>query len=253
MANYLTSLTQILFVLLVVGIIAMLIFGLKKVFQKMSTNREQSNQLLHYILLGILFWLATLGVLAHIGFFQNWDALPPRITVAVIPPVILIILLLSSKNFTKILLHTPLSWLVYAQVFRIGMELILWMGYKAGFVPFQMTFEGWNYDIIVGITAISAGMVFFRKKRIRRYQAIIWNVFGLLLLINIVAISVLSTPSPLRFFPNEPTNTMIAYVPFVWLPGFVVPFALAMHLFSLKQLFLLNNFDKPVGGQQSAR
>lgn len=241
MSNYLIPLSQIVFVILVFTLVTLLWIGLKKVFQKMGVAKGKRKLLLHYILLGVLFWLSFLGVLAHLGFFQNFQTLPPRMLVAVVPPIILTIILLSSKNFKTILLHTPLKWLVYIQAFRIVMELILWMGLKAGFVPFQMTFEGWNYDIIVGITAISAGMVFYRKNRIRRREAVIWNVFGILLLLTIVMISTISTPSPFRVFPNEPANTMIAYVPFIWLPGFVVPFALAMHLFSLKQLFIMKD------------
>jgi hypothetical protein len=30
----------------------------------------------------------------------------------------------------------------------------------------------------------------------------------------------------------------MAHFPFIWIPGFIVPFALAMHLFSLKLLVL---------------
>ena len=249
MSNYLVLLSQVVFVILVFTLVTLLWIGLKKVFQKMEVKESKRKLLLHYILLGVLFWLSFLGVLAHLGFFQNFQTLPPRILLAVIPPVILIAILLASKNFKTILLHTPLKWLVYIQAFRIVMELILWMGLKAGFVPFQMTFEGWNYDIIVGITAISAGMIFYRKNRILRREAIIWNVFGILLLLTIVMISTISTPSPLRVFPNDPANTMIAYVPFIWLPGFVVPFALAMHLFSLKQLYLMKELKISKNGE----
>jgi hypothetical protein len=57
------------------------------------------------------------------------------------------------------------------------------------------------------------------------------------LLFNIVIISILSTPTPFRFFMNEPANTIVAAWPFIWLPGFVVPMAFLLHVFSLKQLW----------------
>lgn len=236
MYTHLFPITNVLFVLLVVGIIYAILFGLRTAHRNMGTEKVRSEAIVQYVLLGILFWLATIGVLAHLGFFANFDVLPPRILVAVIPPVILTIILLRSKVFSSVLAHIPRSWLVYIQSFRIVMEIILWMGMLAGFVPFQMTFTGFNYDIIVGITAILGGMVFFGKGRLRRFEAIIWNVFGILLLFFIVGISAVSAPGPAQIFTNEPANRMIAFVPFVWLPGFVVPFALAMHLFSLKQL-----------------
>jgi hypothetical protein len=37
---------------------------------------------------------------------------------------------------------------------------------------------------------------------------------------------------------NEPANTVIAYFPFVWLPGFVVPVAYTLHLLSIKKCLL---------------
>jgi hypothetical protein len=68
------------------------------------------------------------------------------------------------------------------------MELFLWLGYRAGFVPLQMTFEWLNYDIIVGLTAPMAGFSFFGRRRYHRFQAILWNIFGMALLANIVLI-----------------------------------------------------------------
>jgi len=141
-----------------------------------------------------------------------------------------------SKHFLKILKVIPPAKLVRVQAFRIPMEIMLWLGFYGGFVPVQMTFKGFNYDIVVGITALIAANVFFRK-RFHKLQGIIWNIFGILLLGTIVFIATVSTPSPLRLFMNEPANTFISQVPFIWVTGFIVPFALAMHLFSLRQLW----------------
>ena len=185
-----------------------------------------------------MLWLAILATLSYLGFFRNFESLPPRILVAFIPPLILIISLLFSRLFKFILLVLPFRWLVYIQAFRILMELFLWLGYQGGYVPPQMTFEWLNFDIILGLTALMAGYVFFGNGRYQRFEAIIWNIFGIVLLINIVVISLLSTPSPYQVFSIEPDNRFIAEFPFIWIPGFVVPFALAMHLFSLKQLFI---------------
>ena len=61
---------------------------------------------------------------------------------------------------------------------------------------------------------------------------------GLLLLGNIAAIAVLSTPLPFRFFMNEPANTIVFNFPFVWLPVFVVPFAALLHVLSIKKIWM---------------
>ena len=124
------------------------------------------------------------------------------------------------------------------------MELLLWLGFLGGFIPVQMTFEWLNYDIIVGITAIMASYVFFFKGRIRKPEAILWNSFGIILLINVPIIGILSAPSPIQVFLNLPDSSFVFNVPFIWIPGFIVPFALAMHLFSLKQLLTINRGNR---------
>ena len=230
--------TQVLLVLIVFLLVWAIFYGLKHAFEQMHVSLKSRKKLLAYSLIGVSCWLCILVALAFLGFFQNFDDMPPRVAVAILPPVILTLVLLSSKSFYKILRHIPHSWLVYAQSFRILMEIFLWLGFIAGFVPIQMTFEWLNFDIIVGITALMGGYTFFGRGRYRRFEAIIWNIFGIVLLFNVVLIALLSAPYPFRVFLNEPTNSFVAYFPFIWIPGFIVPFALAMHLFSLKQLFL---------------
>ena len=55
---------------------------------------------------------------------------------------------------------------------------------------------------------------------------------------NIVVIAVLSMPTPIRYFMNEPANVIVGQFPFILLPGVLVPIAYAMNIFSLRQLLL---------------
>jgi hypothetical protein len=55
------------------------------------------------------------------------------------------------------------------------------------------------------------------------------------LLINIVTISALSMPGPLRAFHNEPDSSLLTRFPFIYLPGLLVPLAYTLHIFSLWQ------------------
>lgn len=226
---------QLIVILLVLGLLSTISFGLKYAFRKLHIQSENRKELITYIRFGFLLWLAILAVLSHIDFFQDFQTLPPKILLTVIPNILLIIFLWRSRLFDLILKVIPKSWLIYIQSFRIIMEGMLWLGMVGNFIPAQMTFMWLNQDIIVGITAIMAGKLFFGRVYLKS-AAIIWNVFGILLLINVFFIGILSSPSPLRVFLNEPSTAFIANVPFIWIPGFIVPFALAMHVFSLKQL-----------------
>ncbi len=237
--NYTTYLiSQAIVLLIVIGLLYALLTALGYALEKMKIPAEKRKNLLLFTGLGFIFWLVILALGALSGFFSNYEARPSRFLFVLVPPLILIIYLFFSRLFTIILKIIPQAWLLYIQSFRILVELMLWMGFMGGFVPPQMTFAWLNQDIVVGITAPMAGFVFFGKGRFRKFETFIWNIFGIALLINIILISILSTPSSYRVFMNEPANTFMAAFPYIWISGFIVPFALAMHLFSLRQLFL---------------
>ena len=66
-------------------------------------------------------------------------------------------------------------------------------------------------------------------------MALLYNIAGLVLLVNIVAVSALSLPTPLRAFHNEPDSSLITTFPFIYLPGLLVPLAYTLHILSLRQ------------------
>lgn len=231
---------QIGIALLTFGLLSTLLFGLRFAFYKLHIPARKREYLLRLLTACILFWLAILALLAHYQFFKGGENLLLRMPVVLVPPALVILVLLTSRPFALILRAIPERWLVLVQSFRILMEMLLWLGYLGGFVPLQMTFEWLNYDIIVGVTALMAAFVFFRKNQFRKPEAILWNVFGIALLLNVLIIGIFSAPSPVQVFITNPDSSFVLLSPFIWIPGFIVPFALAMHLFSLKQLFTIN-------------
>jgi hypothetical protein len=108
-----------------------------------------------------------------------------------------------------------------------------------------MTFEGRNFDILSGITAPFVYWLAFRSGKINRPLLIIWNVFALLLLINIVVHAFLSFPTPFQQLAFEQPNRGVQYFPFIWLPTIVVPIVLFSHLASLWQLLKTSHQSKP--------
>jgi hypothetical protein len=178
------------------------------------------------------------GSVSFIWIFQNFQDLPPRFALALLPPVLGIIIISNLKGTNAILAALPETSLITIQTFRIVMELILWALYLAYIIPVQMTFEGMNFDVLVGLTAPVISYMCFAKKKWPVSVAIFWNFLGLALLATIVSIAILSAPTPFRQFMTDPAPTFIASVPFIWLPGFVVPVALYGHVLSIKQLWL---------------
>jgi hypothetical protein len=189
------------------------------------------------VMLVIAGWVALLGYLSLGGYFADFRSLPPRILPALLLPLPAgLLFLLGSAGARDLLARTPAQWPIYAQAFRVVMELILWLLFLQGRVPVIMTFEGRNVDILVGLTAIPIGYLCFVRRTWSPRVALWWNVAGILILLNVVVHAQLSTPSPLRVFVTNPSVTFIAYWPYILLPGFLVPLAWLLHAASLIQL-----------------
>jgi hypothetical protein len=178
-------------------------------------------------------WLGVTAVLAAVGLFEDFSRIPPRIVLALVPPLLALLWLCRSAAVGRLLDEVPPGWLVYPQAFRIVMELILWQLFVVGAVPAIMTFEGRNVDILVGLTA---PLIAWRGFAGRARVAVWWNVAGILILLNVVVHAQLSAPTPFRVFMTSPPVTFIAYVPWIWLPAFLVPLAWALHALSIRQL-----------------
>lgn len=183
----------------------------------------------------LLGWLGLTGALAAAGALGDFAALPPGITPVVVGGNLAAAVVAASALGRRLALQVPLAGLIGFQVFRVGVEICLALLYHGGVVPEQMTFEGRNWDILVGLSALPLAWLAARG-RLPRPALLAWNVVSLGLLLNIVVISVLSTPSAFRAFPQEPANTFIATAPYVWLPALLVPAALAGHLLVFRYL-----------------
>jgi hypothetical protein len=239
MNTHFSSLSIAIFLGIVAYLFIITISGLVKSLQK--AHHPNYTSVLYQVVLGILAWLAALTILSMRGFFENLEAFPPRIMLALGGAVVVIVILAISKKFGKILREFPPAWLIWPQVFRVAVEIVLWMVYENGNGPKQMTFEGLNFDILAGITAPLAAWLAFGGGRKNYTLALVWNFAGLALLINILTVAVLSIPAIGVF---ESPNVFVAYFPFVLLPGFVAPYALMLHVISIRQLIMLRKKKK---------
>ncbi len=224
--------------LLSVACIGVVLTGLQKALVRSGWEKSRWQRIFITTFICIVAWLAVQAVLSARNFFSDFSAIPPRLVLVPITGIFIILLVAFSKWFTELLKVIPPHWLVYFQSFRIAVELLLWLACIRGIVPQQMTFEGYNFDVLSGILALPVGWALAKQKSYAKSLAIVYNVAGLLLLFNIVTIAVLSMPTPFRQFMNEPANTIVAYFPFIYLPGVLVVLAFAFHIFSLRQLIM---------------
>jgi hypothetical protein len=236
--------TQIMLILLVFGLISTLRFGLRHAFSQLKIPIRRQQYRLWMAAFILLIWLGTLAVLAAMGIFERLEQSPPFIFYALLPPLVLIWSLLFWPPSRRILAVIPKTWLFYVQSYRILTDLILWLGYLAYFVPKQLTFLWLNQDYTVGLTAIVAGMIFFGRGQNRRFEGIIWNIFGIILLFNQVFLGYLSLPMPDPVINTGIDSIFLTHFPFIWLWGFTIPLGFGFHLASLYQIIFLNRINK---------
>jgi hypothetical protein len=179
-------------------------------------------------------WLALTFALAASGKL-SFTSIPPTEGGLIVASLALGIAVGASRLGLKIATGIPLAALVGIQGFRFPLELLLHRAYVEGLMPVQMSYAGFNFDIVSGLSAIVVGALLVRRPG-SVGAARIWNIGGALLLVNILTIAVLSTPTPLRVFHNEPANEWIAHAPWVWLPSVYVVAAIIGHVVVLRRL-----------------
>jgi hypothetical protein len=183
---------------------------------------------------GVLAWLLVTALVAASGVLRRFDATPPPFALFVLAVAALGVAVACSPLGTLLVRGVPLWALVGSQVFRFPLELVMHRASVEGVMPPQMSYSGWNYDIVTGITAGVLGW-WLGRRPVSRWLVAGWNVLGFALLVNVVTIAVVSTPV-FAWFGPERLNVFVTYPPFVWLPAVLVAAALAGHLLVWRKL-----------------
>ena len=121
---------------------------------------------------------------------------------------------------------------------RIPVELGLLLLYIHKGIPKDMTFEGLNFDIIMGLTAVPVCYFAFIKQSLNRNLQIGWHLLGLVMLSIIFTIAILSAPFPLQQINFDQPNVAVLYFPYSLLPTVIVPSAVFAHVIALRRLLV---------------
>jgi hypothetical protein len=185
------------------------------------------------VLLISILWLILISSISLTGFFQNTNTIPPRFLIVLIGNIAIIAFLYTRLK--TVTLDYRYAMLVHA--LRIPVEITLYFLFLRKQVPEIMTFNGLNFDFIIGISAL----IFFIlsqlfKVNLGKKTLLIWNIIGLLFLMNIVVIAILSAPLPIQQLSFEQPNIAVLSFPYILLPSFIVPIVILTHIISIKQL-----------------
>jgi hypothetical protein len=183
-------------------------------------------------------WLLFQAILGLAGFYQVIANGMPRFLLLILPPLIFLVINLSTARGRKLAGYLDLKWLTLLHILRIPVEIVLYWLFVQKAVPGIMTFEGRNFDILAGLTAPFIYYFGLVKNKLPLKVILAWNIISLGLLLNIVVIAVLSMPSPIQQFGFEQPDIALLHFPFIWLPGFLVPLVMFAHMVSIRQLLI---------------
>jgi hypothetical protein len=147
--------------------------------------------------------------------------------------IIIVFTTSGGKQFIDSLPQKTLTWL---HIVRLPVEIVLYLLYTQEAIPQLMTFEGRNFDILMGISAPLVAHYGFMNNQPQKKLLLYWNIAGIILLFNIVINALLSAPGPLQRLAFDHTNISIIQFPYSWLPTFIVPVVLFSHLVAIRQL-----------------
>ncbi len=184
----------------------------------------------------ILVWLGYAGVMGYVGIVGDPTRMPPGIFLMLTPIIAFIAIVLGRSPVGRSLANTiPLATIFALQVFRVGVESTLSALHDLGLTPRLLTLAGGNVEILVGLSAPLVAYAATQGAGGRRI-ALAWNLLGLFSLLNVATRAVLTAPGPLNVIHAELPNVAMGMYPFSFIPGFMAPLAMMLHVIAFRSL-----------------
>ena len=126
--------------------------------------------------------------------------------------------------------RVPLATLVLFQGFRFPLELVMHRAATAGVMPPELSYSGYNFDIVTGAGALLLGGAMSAGVSVPRIVLWAWNLWGCWCLAAIEFIAIASSPMVGLWGGPPHVNTWVLFVPYVWLPVILVTAAVFGHI-----------------------
>jgi hypothetical protein len=222
------------FIALTIIMAALVYSGITIVTGKAIADLRKRQQFRRRSLLLLGGWLTYITLISLTGIFTT-ATLPPRVPLLLILPCLIFIFwFFNSDRFIDFILATPPGWLVYGQSFRIVVEILLLGMYMQGLIPEAGTFKGYNYEIVIAVTAFGVGYYGYHKKVLSPRVIIAWNFLGNLTLAIIGFIMISHAYFPhIYSHPGYISIKEFGSFPYTLFAGFIAPLAIFMHIFSI--------------------
>jgi hypothetical protein len=223
---------HIVLVFILTTLFTLVLFAVSMLQSDNEVVRNKAN----IISLSLLLWLIFQSTLSLNKWYMDRVSIPPHITFPIAVALVVLLSVFLSKRGKRFEASLSLKTLTWIHIVRLPVELVLlWLSQHKQ-VPLSMTFHGFNFDIVFGITAPIMAGLYFNRKKISKSVLLIWNVLGIISLATIVVIAAGAAPTAMQQWDFQTPNYAITHFPFIWLPSFIVPIVLFAHIKAIRQL-----------------
>lgn len=181
------------------------------------------------IILLLIGYAIVQSFIARNEFYLNTTAIPPRFLFVLLPLIFMIVIGMMPFGKRWFQKSRDIQRSAFIHTVRVPVEIVLHQLFLVGAIPELMTFEGRNFDIIIGITAPLVGFLYL-KGMVGDKFLLGWNIVGLFFVLFIVVNAILSLPVPFQQFGFDQPNRAVFYFPYILLPVIIVPVVIYTHL-----------------------
>jgi len=211
-----------------------LLLGYRYALNKLELPSSIINKRFFWACLGLISWFVYVYLISKSGIMQDFG-LPPRFPILLILPAFTFIAIAMIRNKrSKIFEVIPTSWTVFYQSFRIIIESLFVATVAEGILHPEVTFQGYNYDIIFAITALIVGLGVYQFKWLSERIVLYWNYLGLGVIAVIIFLFTTTVYVPELWGKSETWASVdLTTFPFTLVPAFLMPSAVMIHIFSI--------------------
>ena len=182
------------------------------------------------VLIAFAAWFVLVLALGATGALSPAGGGAPALGLAVVLPVAALVwAYFALPSVRTAMTTTPLVALIAVHAIRLlGFTFIVLYAEGRLPAPFAPS-AGWG-DVFIGATALPLAWAVSRFRARVRPLVFLWNVIGVADLINAVALGALSAPGPLQVFVGPPDSSPMTRLPWLIIPGFLVPILFFIHI-----------------------
>lgn len=208
----------------------------RHVINKTVSDSGVRNKNLLSVFSGLILWHIYMSLIGLSGFLQDFS-LPPRFPIFLIAPAFIFTFFFLKNNKDKQWIkEIPTHWLAFYQAFRIVVESLFVWSVAEGVLHANVTIEGYNYDMFMGLSAPIIGLLVWWRKEQFSTLFKVWNYAGLLVLLSVIFVFFTSIYLPTIYPETIHFPTYFGAFPYVFVAGFLMPSAVFIHFLSLVHL-----------------